>query len=394
MDVRTRQALFRKSESISGRPDWLLDRILLSCGLVWLSYRSSVPILCEVSSERSMASATPRRLATAWKYFVGGIRNPIVWEELWWPSAIQDGLIPIMAFTSQCYFGRRAYILLGRRRWFLWVIVTWSSVTGLCGVALAATAYAWAHTSRAFAIPSQVVTTLWMGLSALLDGLLTTILICCLWRSRSPSLNRTNDLIRQMITLTLETVLLTHICGAVMCVLFLSQPAQHRTKTTAFWICLEIITELYALSIVFTINARSSSRQTFHGAPPPSPALATPAQSITQQNIQTGQVTTENFIDPRRLDFVVEGMQDVSRFSYHFPASTAQGAAATDIDEGVEDELLELSVLPLKGNEGSAPMDATKKLAESVSLSETKNEEQLGNVKKGRKRISRWGKGL
>jgi hypothetical protein len=181
-----------------------------------------------------------------------------------------------------------------------------------------------------------------------------------------------------------------------MCVLFLSQPAQHRTKTTAFWICLEIITELYALSIVFTINARSSSRRTLHGAPPPSPAFATSAQSITQQNIQTGQVTTENFVDSRRLDFMVEGMQDVSRFSYHFPASTARGAAVSDFDENMDAELLELPVLPLKGDVESVPTDVTKKSTDSMSLSKTinpGNENQMGDVRKERKRISLWDKG-
>lgn len=43
--------------------------------------------------------------------------------------------IPLVAFTAQCYFGRRAYILLGRPKWFLWVVIVWGSITALCGIA-------------------------------------------------------------------------------------------------------------------------------------------------------------------------------------------------------------------------------------------------------------------
>ncbi|KAJ9106440.1 hypothetical protein QFC21_001586 [Naganishia friedmannii] len=258
---------------------------------------------------------------------------------------------------------------------------------------LAATAYAWAHSSGALAVPSQVVTILWMGLSALLDGVLTFTLIWCFWRSRSPSVKWTNDLIRRMIALTLETVLLTHICGAVMIITFLSQPSQHRTKTTAFWICLEIITELYALSVVFTINARSSARRMFHGSPP-LPAKAT-AQGTPHLPTNTCQVATTNFADPSRLDFAVEGMQDISRFSYHFPAWTSRGAAASKVGGGVgvgvEDELLELSVLPFEGDLELTPIRAIKELGDPVS--DMTSEDYEDEVKSRRKSISVWDRG-
>lgn len=201
------------------------------------------------------------------------------------------------------------------------------ALTACCS--LAVTAFLWAKdpwlshqtfSSLAIGIPSQVVAILWMGLSASLDGFLTLTLIRCLWRARSPTFDSTNDVIKRLIALTLETVLLTHICGAIMCVLFLSQPAAHRTKTTAFWIFLEIITELYALSIVFTINARSAARRILTGPKAPttpiaaSPAASVPAPRDPQQ--------TRDFRDQRQLDFAVEGYQDIPRFSYHFPATT------------------------------------------------------------------------
>lgn len=268
-------------------------------------------------------------------------------------------------------------------------------------VSLAATAFIWARdpwvtkesfSSRAIGVPSQVVAITWMGLSASLDGILTVTLIRCLWRSRSPSMDRTNDLIRQLITLTLETVLLTHICGAVMCVLFLSQPAQHRTKTTAFWIFLEIITELYSLSVVFTINARSSARRTLHGVPTPAaPPPAIPAQPSVHQDTQSGQAATKIFADQRRLDFAVEGMQEVSRFSYHFPAPTNHDGTAGKSEMRVEEDFSELAVLPLKGDLESAPEDEMKAFESRVSSSDQTAEGHQGEIKKRRKPLAFWG---
>jgi hypothetical protein len=45
-----------------------------------------------------------------------------------------------------------------------------------------------------------------------------------------------------------------------MCIIFLASPAAHRTKNNLFWVLLEIITELYALSILFTIIHHESVR--------------------------------------------------------------------------------------------------------------------------------------
>lgn len=211
---------------------------------------------------------------------------------------------------------------------------SWNLLTTRCS--LGVTAYLWARdpwvsdedfSSRVIGVPSQIVAILWMGLSASLDGFLTLTLIRCLWRARSPTFDNTNDVIKRLIALTLETVLLTHICGAIMCVLFLSQPAAHRTKSTAFWIFLEIVTELYALSIVFTINARSASRRILVGPKPPTtPIPASPTVSAAPPEPQP----TRDFRDQRQLDFAVEGYQDIPRFSYHFPTATAPGAGAPD----------------------------------------------------------------
>ena len=40
-----------------------------------------------------------------------------------------------------------------------------------------------------------------------------------------------------------------------------------RTRTDAFWFFLELVTELYALSILFTLNSRASMRQSLAGSP-------------------------------------------------------------------------------------------------------------------------------
>jgi hypothetical protein len=94
-----------------------------------------------------------------------------------------------------------------------------------------------------------------MGMSAFTDGVLTLLLVTRFVRSKSPTTSSPSTISR-LIALTLETVLLTHIVGASMCIIFLASPAARRTQHPLFWILLEIITELYALSILFTINAR------------------------------------------------------------------------------------------------------------------------------------------
>jgi hypothetical protein len=94
-----------------------------------------------------------------------------------------------------------------------------------------------------------------MGMSAFTDGALTLLLVTRFVKSKSPTTSSPSTISR-LIALTLETVLLTHIVGASMCIIFLASPPARRTQHPLFWILLEIITELYALSILFTINAR------------------------------------------------------------------------------------------------------------------------------------------
>jgi hypothetical protein len=115
--------------------------------------------------------------------------------------------------------------------------------------------------SRVIGLPSQVVAILWMGLSAFTDGCLSLVLILRFSRARDPSSPHTSTLLRRLITLTLETVLLTHLAGGIMCILFLTSSAAHRTSSPVFWVLLEIITELYALSMLFTINSRHGVRR-------------------------------------------------------------------------------------------------------------------------------------
>lgn len=99
-----------------------------------------------------------------------------------------------------------------------------------------------------------------MGLSAVTDGTVTATLIHHFWKVRSQTKgSRPNKIVKQLIALTLETVFLTHFCAAIMCVLFLVGPPSRRTESPVFWMFLGIITELYALSLLFTINSRSSS---------------------------------------------------------------------------------------------------------------------------------------
>lgn len=103
-------------------------------------------------------------------------------------------------------------------------------------------------------------------MSAFTDGVLTLLLVICFMRSRSTTIShRSGTIITRLVSLTLETVLLTHIVGASMCIIFLASPPARRTQHPLFWVLLEIITELYALSILFTINARNPAKDQLDG---------------------------------------------------------------------------------------------------------------------------------
>jgi hypothetical protein len=115
----------------------------------------------------------------------------------------------------------------------------------------------WAQVTRSIGTPSQIVAIVWMGLSALVDGVITLILVVRLRPHRATS----PRLVKGLLSLTFETVFLTHLCGATMCVIFLASDPKHRTNKDVFWVLIETITELYALSMLFTINARRSLRQ-------------------------------------------------------------------------------------------------------------------------------------
>ncbi|KAK8866187.1 hypothetical protein IAR55_001338 [Kwoniella newhampshirensis] len=205
-------------------------------------------------------------LASSWKYFVDGIENKSIWGQFWWPLSVQDGLVPLMAYTSQLYFGRRAWKLTGRQPWLLWAVWVTSTIAFLSGIALAVTARIWSNDpfvsyddfhSRVIGVPSQAVAITWMGLSAFIDGSLTIILVYRFSQARRSAFHSTRSLVKRMIALTLETVLLTHMVGGIMCIIFLASPAAHRTHSDIFWVLLEIVTELYALSVVFTVNSRA-----------------------------------------------------------------------------------------------------------------------------------------
>ncbi|KIR25361.1 hypothetical protein I309_05816 [Cryptococcus deuterogattii LA55] len=189
-------------------------------------------------------------LVSSWKYFADGLTNTKIWGEFWWPLSVQDALL---------YFGRRAWQLMGKKTWLICTLYGFSTLTLFCGWAPYTTTEEF-H-SRVIGVPSQVVAILWMGLSAAIDGCITCMLLYRFSRARHSIFLSTRTLVRRMMTLTLSTVLLTHIVGGVMCIIFIASPSSHRTKSNFLWVLLEMITELYALSAVFTINSREQPSQ-------------------------------------------------------------------------------------------------------------------------------------
>ncbi|WWC86525.1 uncharacterized protein L201_001402 [Kwoniella dendrophila CBS 6074] len=261
-------------------------------------------------------------LLSSHQYFVGGIKNPSIWGTFWWPLSFQDGLVPLMAFTAQLYFGRRAWMLTGRKPWMIWMVSILATITLAAGIALAITARIWADDpfvskesfkSRAIGIPSQIVAITWMGLSAFTDGTITLILVFRFRQARNSVFQSTRTLVKKMIALTLETVLLTHLVGGIMCIIFLASPAAHRTKNDFFWVLLESITELYALSVVFTINSRNPTSPKPRG------------DSITTANTEEKEKPKDAVEEDERnklpinlaqtaLDYHVEGYQGSTPF--------------------------------------------------------------------------------
>ena len=100
-----------------------------------------------------------------------------------------------------------------------------------------------------------------MALSATIDGTLTLILVYKFARARSSALWTTRRVARRLVALTLETILLTHIVGATMCILFLASDKRARTRNNLFWVLLEVMAELYALSVLFTVMSHERTRR-------------------------------------------------------------------------------------------------------------------------------------
>ncbi|KAM0752149.1 hypothetical protein T439DRAFT_324227 [Meredithblackwellia eburnea MCA 4105] len=218
-------------------------------------------------------------------YFVRGIQDVRLWGYFLWPLSIQDGLIPLMGLTAQLFYGHRVWALYGRKRWVGAIFVVLAPLNFLLGVAMATCSFFWArhpfdldYTFRTAGIsPAAIhIPVVWLVCSALLDAFVTGMLLFNL--ATTPThFQASRTLVRKVMVLTLETVLVTHVVGAVMAILFFVKG----TRTDAFWLLLSIITECYALSILFTINSRRTFRQSFEGQRvdlndiPPSPNVAT-----------------------------------------------------------------------------------------------------------------------
>ncbi|KIR52910.1 hypothetical protein I315_04775 [Cryptococcus gattii Ru294] len=204
--------------------------------------------------------------------------------------------------------------------------------------------------SRVIGVPSQVVAILWMGLSAAIDGCITCMLLYRFSRARHSIFLSTRTLVRRMITLTLSTVLLTHIVGGVMCIIFIASPSSHRTKSNILWVLLEMITELYALSAVFTINSRE----------PPSPP---PSLHENEEEEAKSTRGAEFPMTQTALDRQVEGYQGSTPFGVRVAFFSHQQGIRNGKETGEDWDLM------MNGN--GVPTSS----AEGLGTSETPNPE-------------------
>lgn len=227
----------------------------------WSGIWSTNTLLCWVYSLSTFQIVII--LISAHHYFIRGLSDPAVWGSFYWALSVQDGLIPIIAATAQGFFLERVWRLTGRKWWVMWGGCAWIVIAGLCGIGLAVSAHFYSidPASRYLARLSFFCCLTWMILSGGMDLLLTICLLLTLKRAKTRSSPLTHPIIHKLQRLTLETVLLTHLMGAAMCVIYLAGDSRWRTGGvggTGFWILLEVIGETWALSIVWTINARSA----------------------------------------------------------------------------------------------------------------------------------------
>jgi hypothetical protein len=227
---------------------------------------------------------------------------------------------------------------------------------------------AYDFSQRSIGVPSQVVAIVWMGLSALTDGAVTLALIYRFSKARASGQSATRSIARSLIALTLETVLLTHVVGGIMCIVFLASPADHRTNNELFWVLLEIVTELYALSVLFTINSRARVRKVLKG---PDHSSSVEIDSKPPETVDFGQTA---------LDRRVEGYQGstpfgvfVSGLEYNHvetPQSVASNAGALSFSLGSSSQGTPST--PLDGTTGGSSSSTATSVSEEVIGSDGK----------------------
>ncbi|KAL7006524.1 hypothetical protein EMMF5_003945 [Cystobasidiomycetes sp. EMM_F5] len=198
-------------------------------------------------------------------YFVQGIVQENVWGYFYWSLSAQDCLIPTVSAVSHVFFGYRVYGLSSiKTRWW-YLFLAFVAVTFLLGIAFGVLARLWAQDpfipyaqfqDISVGPAANALPTVWLSCAACIDGGITASLVYMLYREKH-DYRHTKALVMNVIRLTLETVLLTHIIGATLFVLWLTS----RTTTNAFWFFIEIISEMYALSVLFTLNSRNSFRK-------------------------------------------------------------------------------------------------------------------------------------
>lgn len=203
---------------------------------------------------------------SAHHYFVKGIAQKYIWDTFYGGLSGQDFIIPMISYVSHLFFGHRIYILRNFKLRYWIGFVSFATLTCIIGIIFAALARVWSmhpfQTQEEFEAMSigpvaDAFPTVWLTCAAAIDGGLTATLIYTLLKERQFH-KHTRQLLYEIAGLTLETVLLTHVIGATLFVLWLTS----RTRTNAFWFFIEIIAECYALSVLFTLNSRNRFRRT------------------------------------------------------------------------------------------------------------------------------------
>jgi len=164
-----------------------------------------------------------------------------------WLLAADPALVGITGTLCQLFFTYRIMVLT-RRKWLGYTIAALSLASGLCAIG-SGVAVDWVRFLADFD-NFQIIGCLWLGLTALVDVLITTILTSFLNKQRT-GFRRTEQLLRRIVRATIANGLVTSIFAITEIILYVVLPKTGLHIAFSF-----ILPKLYCNSVMSSLNMR------------------------------------------------------------------------------------------------------------------------------------------